>query len=66
MLAIAGAGGRADEEACRMTHPLVKQLRFTRREFARALRTVEPEEAVKRVLPLNSLGWSIGHMAWQE
>jgi len=49
-----------------MTHPLVKQLRFTRNEFARALRTVEPEEAEKCVLPLNSLAWSVGHLAWQE
>lgn len=49
-----------------MTHPLVKQLRFTRREFARALRTVEPDDAVKRLLPLNSLSWSLGHLAWQE
>ncbi len=49
-----------------MTHPQVKQLRFARSEFARALGGLEPQEAVRRVLPLNSLGWSLGHLAWQE
>ena len=49
-----------------MPHPLVKQLRFTRKEFRRALRTVSGEDARKRILPLNSLGWSVGHLAWQE
>lgn len=49
-----------------MSHPLVRQLRFTRKEFRRALKGVSPEDATKRVPPLNSLAWSVGHLAWQE
>ncbi|MFO7546787.1 MAG: DinB family protein [Trueperaceae bacterium] len=49
-----------------MPHPLVQQLRFTRSEFRRALDGVPPEDAAKRMPPLNSLAWSVGHLAWQE
>ena len=49
-----------------MPHPLVLQLRFTRREFLRALRNVMPEEAHRRFEPMNSISWIVGHMAWQE
>ena len=49
-----------------MPHPLVEQLRFTRREFRRGLRNVPAEDGLKRVGRLNSLGWSVGHLAWQE
>jgi len=48
-----------------MPHPLVLQLRFTRSEFKRAAKVSE-EDAVKRVLPMNSISWTIGHLAWQE
>ena len=48
-----------------MPHPLVLQLRFTRSEFKRAARVSE-EDARKRVLPMNSISWTIGHLAWQE
>jgi uncharacterized damage-inducible protein DinB len=47
-------------------HPLVKQLRFTRQEFVRCVREVSPEDAVRRVLPLNCISWVIGHVANQE
>jgi hypothetical protein len=49
-----------------MTHPLVLQLRFTRSEFRRALRGLKAAEARKRFLPLNSISWNVGHLAWQE
>lgn len=49
-----------------MPHPLVLQLRFTRREFKRALRNVPGDDGLSRVGRLNSLGWSVGHLAWQE
>jgi uncharacterized damage-inducible protein DinB len=49
-----------------MPHPLVTQLRFTRREFKRGLRDVDATHALERVGPLNTLGWSVGHLAWQE
>ncbi len=49
-----------------MTHPLVSQLRFTRSEFTRSIKGVSDEDACKRLLPMNSISWNIGHLAWQE
>lgn len=49
-----------------MPHPLVEQLRFARSEFRRALDGVTDEDARRRLLPMNCIGWNIGHMAWQE
>lgn len=49
-----------------MPHPLVVQLRFTRKEFQRALKNVSDEEARRRFEPMNSISWIIGHLAWQE
>jgi hypothetical protein len=49
-----------------MPHPMVLQLRFTRSEFTRALSGVSAEDAERRVNDLNSLAWSVGHLAWQE
>src|SRR5215467_2399333 len=49
-----------------MPHPLVTQLRFTRREWMRGLKAVTPEEAVRRVGRINPIAWMIGHLAWQE
>jgi len=47
-------------------HPLVEQLRFTRGEWLRALRGVSPEDATRHFGPMNSIGWIVGHLAWQE
>ena len=49
-----------------MPHPLVLQLRFTRGEFARAFKGVEDEDARRRLMPMNSISWIVGHLAWQE
>lgn len=49
-----------------MTHPLVQQLRFARAEFVRALAGITADEARRHFPPLNCLGWSVGHLAWQE
>jgi DinB superfamily len=49
-----------------MPHPLVARLRFTRDEFVRGLTGLTDEEARRRFLPINSIGWMIGHLAWQE
>jgi hypothetical protein len=49
-----------------MTHPLVTQLRFTRYEFHRAIKTVNQNDAKVRILPMNCISWNIGHLAWQE
>jgi hypothetical protein len=49
-----------------MAHPLVAQLRFTRSEFRRGLEGVTEAEARRRFLPMNCIGWNVGHLAWQE
>ena len=49
-----------------MTHPLVQQLRFTRSEFERGLEGLTDAESRRRFLPMNSISWNIGHLAWQE
>jgi DinB superfamily len=49
-----------------MPHPLVSQLRFTRREFMRAVKGVSDHDARQRLLPMNCISWNIGHLAWQE
>lgn len=49
-----------------MPHPLVTQLRFTRSEFVRCLEGVSEEEACRRLMPMNSIGWIVGHLANQE
>jgi len=49
-----------------MPHPLVRQLRFARSEFRRALAGISAEDAEKRVPPMNCVSWTVGHLAWQE
>jgi hypothetical protein len=47
-------------------HSLVVQLRFTRSEFLRCLEDVFPEEARRRLEPMNCISWIVGHLANQE
>ena len=47
-------------------HPLLTQLRFTRAEFLRTIKGVTEKDAQRRLLPMNSLSWNVGHLAWQE
>ncbi len=49
-----------------MAHPLVLQLRFTRSEFKRAISRLSEADARKRLMPMNSISWTVGHLAWQE
>ena len=49
-----------------MVHPLVDQLRFARSEWVRALEGVSDEDARRRLIPMNSISWIVGHLAWQE
>jgi uncharacterized damage-inducible protein DinB len=49
-----------------MPHPLVTQLRFARSEFKRCLAGVSADDAVRRLMPSNSLSWIVGHLASQE
>jgi len=47
-------------------HPLVTQLRFTRRELVRCLEGVSDEDAIRRLGPMNCISWIVGHLAAQE
>ena len=47
-------------------HPLVDQLRFTRSEWLRGLRGVTEEGGARHFGPMNSISWTVGHLAWQE
>src|SRR5262245_51792046 len=49
-----------------MAHPLVDQLRFTRSEWQRALEGVPDADGLKRLQPMNSIGWIVSHLAWHE
>ena len=50
----------------RKPHPMVEQLRFTRREWLRALQGVTEKDARVHHGQMNSIGWIVGHLAWQE
>ena len=47
-------------------HPLVTQMRFARSEFTRGLEGVSEADGVRRIMPMNSIGWMVGHLANQE
>ncbi len=49
-----------------MAHPRVEQLRFARSEWQRGLIGLSEEDAVRRLLPMNSISWMGAHMAWHE
>ena len=49
-----------------MTHPLVDQFRFTRREWLRGLEGVSEEDAARHFGPMNCISWNVGHLAWHE
>ena len=49
-----------------MAHPRVEQLRFARAEWQRGLGGLSEEDAVRRLLPMNSISWMAAHMAWHE
>jgi hypothetical protein len=49
-----------------MPHPIVDQLAFARSELVRSLDGVTDDEGARRFLPMNSLGWIVGHLADQE
>ena len=45
---------------------LVRQLRFARSELMRCLAGISPEDAARRVMPMNCISWMVGHLASQE
>ncbi len=64
---VASSSARArPKKPARQTHPLVDQLRFTRSEWLRGLKGVTEDGAARHFGPMNSIGWTVGHLAWQE
>jgi hypothetical protein len=57
---------RARPAKPRRVHPLVEQLRFTRSEWLRGLRGVSEDAGARHCGQMNSIGWIVGHLAWQE
>jgi DinB superfamily len=49
-----------------VAHPIVDQLRFTRSEWLRALDGTPEADALTRLGPMNSIGWIVAHLGWQE
>ena len=49
-----------------MAHPMVRQLRFTRKEFVRCLDGLNLQDAYVRHGRMNCISWTIGHLAAQE
>jgi hypothetical protein len=49
-----------------MTVHLIQQLRFSRSEFIRCLQGLGEEDGRKRLPPMNSISWMVGHLANQE
>lgn len=49
-----------------MTHPMVEQLRFTRREFLRCLDGLSLQDAYVGHGQMNCISWIIGHLAAHE
>jgi DinB superfamily len=47
-------------------HLLVTQLRFARSELVRGLDGVSEADGVRRLQPMNSISWMVGHLANQE
>ena len=49
-----------------MAHPRVEQFRFARAEWVRGLRGLREEDGLRRLEPMNSISWMVGHLAWHE
>ena len=45
---------------------ILNQLRFTRSEFQKGFTGVIEEESRRRFMPINSIAWIVGHLAWHE
>ena len=49
-----------------LAHPLIEQLRFTRSEWRRGLAGVTEKDGSVHCGQMNSIGWIVGHLTWQE
>ena len=44
----------------------MEQLRFARSEWQRGLAGLSEADAMRRLGPMNSISWMLGHLAWHE
>jgi len=49
-----------------MTHPLIDQFRFTRREWLHGLEGISEADGSQHFGPMNCISWTVGHLAWHE
>ena len=49
-----------------MTHFLIDQFRFARREWRRGLDGVSEDEGARHFAAMNCISWIVGHLAWHE
>jgi hypothetical protein len=49
-----------------VTHPLIDQFRFTRREWLRGLDGISDQDGARHIGPMNCIAWTVGHLAWHE
>jgi uncharacterized damage-inducible protein DinB len=49
-----------------MSHPLIDQFHFTRREWLRGLDDISEEDGARHFGPMNCISWTVGHLAWHE
>lgn len=45
---------------------IVNQLVFARHEFKKGFSGISDEDGSKRLIPINSIAWMVGHLAWHE
>lgn len=45
---------------------IVNQLKFTRAEFRKGFSGVSEHDGKQRLMPINTIGWIVGHLAWHE
>jgi len=45
---------------------IINQLRFSRSEFRKGFEGVSEKDGEQRLMPVNSIGWIVGHLAWHE
>ena len=49
-----------------MTHPLIDQYHFTRREWLRGLAGLSEQDGAHHFGPMNCISWIVAHLAWHE
>ena len=45
---------------------IINQLIFARSEFKKGFNGISEKDGGKRLMPVNSIGWIVGHLAWHE